>query len=77
VVLHTRQEITPEDLWTKLNQTDLPKLWIPKKENLYRVEAIPVLGTGKVDLKKVKAIAMEIQGGEHEGDRPSLSRSNR
>ncbi|MGH7772206.1 MAG: MFS transporter, partial [Candidatus Binatia bacterium] len=77
VVFYTQKEVAPEELWNKLNAADLPKLWIPKKENLYRVEAIPVLGTGKVDLKKVKAIALEIQGGGHEGNRPSLSGSHR
>jgi acyl-[acyl-carrier-protein]-phospholipid O-acyltransferase/long-chain-fatty-acid--[acyl-carrier-protein] ligase len=59
VVLHTRGNLTPEELWAKLNQTNLPKLWLPKRENLYQIEAIPVLGTGKVDLRKAKMIAME------------------
>jgi acyl-[acyl-carrier-protein]-phospholipid O-acyltransferase/long-chain-fatty-acid--[acyl-carrier-protein] ligase len=62
VVFYTRKGVTPEELWNRLNQTELPKLWIPKKENLYRIEAIPVLGTGKVDLRKLKATAMQYGG---------------
>ena len=43
-----------------IGEKGLPNLWIPKRNNFYRVEAIPVLGTGKVDLKAVKAIAQEL-----------------
>jgi acyl-[acyl-carrier-protein]-phospholipid O-acyltransferase/long-chain-fatty-acid--[acyl-carrier-protein] ligase len=42
-----------------LNQSELPKLWIPKRENLHLIDSIPLLGSGKVDLKKVKAMALE------------------
>lgn len=59
VVLHTSKAITPDELWGKLSQTDLPKLWIPKRENLYSIKAIPTLGTGKVDLRKAKMMALE------------------
>ncbi|MFQ5880974.1 MAG: hypothetical protein ACE5I9_00690 [Candidatus Methylomirabilales bacterium] len=59
VVLYTQKEVTPEKLWERLSQTDLPKFWIPKRENLYYIEAIPTLGTGKVDLRQAKMMAME------------------
>ncbi len=57
VVFYTRLEISPAVIWEQLNQTDLPKLWIPKRENFYYVETIPTLGTGKMDLRQVKAMA--------------------
>jgi len=60
VVLYTHKDITAGALWEQLCQTDLPKLWIPKRENLYYTETIPLLGTGKADLKKIKAMAMEM-----------------
>jgi len=50
----------PDDLWRRLSETDLPKLWIPKRENIYQVDSVPVLGTGKLDLRAVKAKAMEL-----------------
>jgi acyl-[acyl-carrier-protein]-phospholipid O-acyltransferase/long-chain-fatty-acid--[acyl-carrier-protein] ligase len=59
VVLYVKRDVTPDNLWNQLTQTDLPKLWIPKRENLYTIESIPTLSTGKVDLKEVKAIAIE------------------
>jgi acyl-[acyl-carrier-protein]-phospholipid O-acyltransferase/long-chain-fatty-acid--[acyl-carrier-protein] ligase len=62
VVLYTNKEIQPEALWEKLCQTDLPKLWVPKRDNFYCIDAIPTLGTGKVDLRKVKSIALERAG---------------
>ncbi|MCH8054805.1 MAG: AMP-binding protein [Deltaproteobacteria bacterium] len=63
VVLYAHRDVTPEELWNQLSKTDLPKLWIPKRENLYCIDAIPLLGTGKVDLKKAKMMAMERAGG--------------
>ncbi|HOX07623.1 MAG TPA: MFS transporter [Planctomycetota bacterium] len=61
-VLHTRLPMSVEDLCAKLNETDLPKLWIPRKDDFFEVETIPVLGTGKVDLRGVKKLAGEKAG---------------
>ena len=44
-------------------ETDLPRLWIPKRENLYPVDALPQLGTGKLDLRGVRNRAQELAGG--------------
>jgi acyl-[acyl-carrier-protein]-phospholipid O-acyltransferase/long-chain-fatty-acid--[acyl-carrier-protein] ligase len=59
IAFYSHNGVTREQLWNKLNQSELPKLWIPKRENLHPVDALPVLGTGKVDLKKIKAMALE------------------
>ena len=64
VAFYAKADITPEALWERLCQTDLPKLWIPKRECLLPIEAIPTLGTGKVDLRRVKALANETAGVE-------------
>jgi acyl-[acyl-carrier-protein]-phospholipid O-acyltransferase/long-chain-fatty-acid--[acyl-carrier-protein] ligase len=60
VALYTRPDLTPADLWQRLSETDLPKLWLPKRENLYLVDALPTLGTGKLDLVGVKARALQL-----------------
>jgi acyl-[acyl-carrier-protein]-phospholipid O-acyltransferase / long-chain-fatty-acid--[acyl-carrier-protein] ligase len=57
-------EIEPAELWQKLSATDLPRLWIPKRENLYRVESLPQLGTGKLDLCGLKRRAEEFVAAE-------------
>ena len=60
VVLCLHTETTPAAVWEQLSRTDLPKLWIPKRQNFYLVETIPVLGTGKIDLQAVKALALRF-----------------
>jgi acyl-[acyl-carrier-protein]-phospholipid O-acyltransferase / long-chain-fatty-acid--[acyl-carrier-protein] ligase len=59
VALYVESSVTPEALWEKLTQTELPRLWLPKRDDLHVVDAIPTLGTGKVDLRKVKQLALE------------------
>jgi len=60
VVLYTAQDVSPDELWRRLSGTDMPKLWIPKQSDIHQVEALPVLGTGKLDLRGVKAKAQEL-----------------
>ena len=40
-----------------LGDCGLPNLWIPRKDSFVKVETIPVLGTGKVDLRRVQELA--------------------
>ena len=63
VAFYTNKDVSPETLWSRLSESNLPKLWIPKRDNLYCIDSIPLLGTGKVDLKKVRALALEVAGG--------------
>lgn len=39
-----------------------PNLWIPRRENFIRVDAIPILGTGKLDLQAVRMMASTEKG---------------
>ncbi len=59
VVVLCKGDVDTGLLWSRLNQSSLPKLWVPKKECFYNVENIPLLGSGKLDLKKIKALAQE------------------
>lgn len=63
-LLYAQPEIEPAQLWQRLTETALPKLWIPKRENIYLVDAIPTLGTGKLDLRGAKAKAIELASAE-------------
>jgi acyl-[acyl-carrier-protein]-phospholipid O-acyltransferase/long-chain-fatty-acid--[acyl-carrier-protein] ligase len=58
LVLLTTQDVTLEQLRTKLLESGLPNLWVPKV--LRKVDKIPMLGTGKTDLKGVRALAIEL-----------------
>jgi acyl-[acyl-carrier-protein]-phospholipid O-acyltransferase/long-chain-fatty-acid--[acyl-carrier-protein] ligase len=60
VLLYQHPEMTPAAVWKELSETDLPKLWVPKRENVYLVESIPTLGTGKLDLRAIKSRALEL-----------------
>jgi acyl-[acyl-carrier-protein]-phospholipid O-acyltransferase/long-chain-fatty-acid--[acyl-carrier-protein] ligase len=68
VAFYARQDVLPETLWERLCQTDLPRLWIPRRDNLLPIDAIPSLGTGKTDLRAVKQLALDRAGAK-----PSLA----
>jgi acyl-[acyl-carrier-protein]-phospholipid O-acyltransferase/long-chain-fatty-acid--[acyl-carrier-protein] ligase len=63
IALYVNPAVAPADLWQRLSDTDLPRLWLPKRENFYPVEALPLLGTGKLDLRGVKALAQTLSAG--------------
>jgi acyl-[acyl-carrier-protein]-phospholipid O-acyltransferase/long-chain-fatty-acid--[acyl-carrier-protein] ligase len=50
LVLLSAVDIDSAELRKKLQEVGVPNLWIPK--HLQRVEAIPVLASGKLDLKR-------------------------
>jgi acyl-[acyl-carrier-protein]-phospholipid O-acyltransferase/long-chain-fatty-acid--[acyl-carrier-protein] ligase len=54
--------MTPQSLWERLCETELPRLWLPKREDCHFIEAIPTLGTGKVDLRAVRDLALSGAG---------------
>jgi acyl-[acyl-carrier-protein]-phospholipid O-acyltransferase/long-chain-fatty-acid--[acyl-carrier-protein] ligase len=62
VVVHTAIDKSPEEICRELAQHGLPKLWIPSLDSFIEVDAIPVLGTGKLDLKELKDVALERFG---------------
>jgi acyl-[acyl-carrier-protein]-phospholipid O-acyltransferase/long-chain-fatty-acid--[acyl-carrier-protein] ligase len=58
VVLYTELARSPEQICRALAAGRLPPLWIPSPDSFHRVEAIPVLGTGKLDLSRLKDLAL-------------------
>ncbi len=59
VVLHKLAEDTLVSCLQKLTASDLPNLWKPKADSFVRLESFPMLGTGKLDLRKVKEVAQK------------------
>jgi acyl-[acyl-carrier-protein]-phospholipid O-acyltransferase/long-chain-fatty-acid--[acyl-carrier-protein] ligase len=57
VAFYTDPDVTPQQVWELLSTTSMPKLWLPKRDDLRFIEVIPTLGTGKVDLRSVRDIA--------------------
>jgi acyl-[acyl-carrier-protein]-phospholipid O-acyltransferase/long-chain-fatty-acid--[acyl-carrier-protein] ligase len=44
----------PETLISRLRNLNLPNLWIPRAANFFHIPELPILGTGKLDLKKLQ-----------------------
>ena len=57
LVVLSVKDIDGRELSRKLSAAGLPNLWIPKPEDYYRIDKLPVLGSGKLDLREVRRIA--------------------
>jgi acyl-[acyl-carrier-protein]-phospholipid O-acyltransferase/long-chain-fatty-acid--[acyl-carrier-protein] ligase len=64
VVVHTKLAKPPEEICRELVAGGLPNLWIPDAGSFLEVEAIPVLGSGKIDLVAVANLAKKHFGGK-------------
>jgi acyl-[acyl-carrier-protein]-phospholipid O-acyltransferase/long-chain-fatty-acid--[acyl-carrier-protein] ligase len=58
-VLHTLEESRIPLILEKISASGLPNLFIPGKHQFVKVDALPILGTGKLYLRGVKRIALE------------------
>ncbi len=60
VVLHTPLNgLNRHHLSEELGTKGLPNLWIPSERDFIEVSELPILGSGKLDLKRVKEMALE------------------
>ena len=62
IVIHTKMEPTPESLVKGLGEAGLPPIYTPSPDNFMEVDHLPVLGTGKLDLKGLRQVAEERFG---------------
>ena len=60
VVLHTLDEPQLEECLERLGKSELPALWRPRADQFVRIEKLPYLGTGKLDLRKARELALEM-----------------
>lgn len=58
IVLHAGLPSGPEEIRRRLIDKGLPSLWIPAADAFRQVEAVPLLGTGKLDLERVRELAL-------------------
>jgi acyl-[acyl-carrier-protein]-phospholipid O-acyltransferase/long-chain-fatty-acid--[acyl-carrier-protein] ligase len=59
IVLHTLPEQQFDEVLEKFSKSDLPALWRPRADQFLRIEALPYLGTGKLDLRKARGLALQ------------------
>jgi acyl-[acyl-carrier-protein]-phospholipid O-acyltransferase / long-chain-fatty-acid--[acyl-carrier-protein] ligase len=60
VVLHTLGTDEIRSVLERLPEADLPNLWTPRANQFFRVEELPHLGTGKLDLRRIREMAAEL-----------------
>jgi acyl-[acyl-carrier-protein]-phospholipid O-acyltransferase/long-chain-fatty-acid--[acyl-carrier-protein] ligase len=58
-VLYTELGQPVDEVYRRLTAGRLPRLWIPATDDFVAVEQIPILGTGKVDLRGLRELAAE------------------
>ena len=63
-VLHTLTEEQIPIVLEKVAASGLPNLFIPHRHSFIKVETLPLLGTGKLDLRSLNRIALEHLGTE-------------
>ena len=59
VVLYTQLDQSPDGIVRKLIEAGLPGIFVPSPDSFIQVEAIPILGTGKLDLRGLQKLALE------------------
>lgn len=62
IVLHVKVNKSAEEMQEALKAAELPNIFIPTADSFLEVKQLPILGTGKLDLKGIKEMAAELVG---------------
>ena len=62
IVLYTVKNATAEMMQKALKDDGLPNIFIPSADSFFQVDSLPLLGTGKLDLRGIKNKALELCG---------------
>lgn len=75
LVLYTEEmPMTPDEVVALLRERSISNLWIPKAGNFHKVDHLPLLGSGKLDLSILRQIADEYAASRaRQGKNPSSS----
>lgn len=60
MVFYSASDFDPAVVVAGLRGGSLPNLWIPKVEDFVQIVRLPLLGSGKLDLKQWKKLADEL-----------------
>jgi acyl-[acyl-carrier-protein]-phospholipid O-acyltransferase / long-chain-fatty-acid--[acyl-carrier-protein] ligase len=66
VVLHLLKQEELKVVLERLPEAGLPNLWTPRANQFFFVEELPHLGTGKLDLRRIRELAVQFSSGEKE-----------
>lgn len=62
IVLHLPLPVGAGELCKQLGERGLPNIYLPSPRDFFQIPELPVLGSGKLDLKKCKQHAQELAG---------------
>jgi acyl-[acyl-carrier-protein]-phospholipid O-acyltransferase / long-chain-fatty-acid--[acyl-carrier-protein] ligase len=57
VVVHVSLPVSPEAILARLRNSGLPPLFLPALDGFIEVESLPMLGSGKIDLRALRSLA--------------------
>lgn len=63
VVLYTPDAPSVEKLCGIIDNSSLPNIFKPKQANYIKIDEMPLLGSGKLDIMKLRKIATEVKSG--------------
>ncbi|MFO0892783.1 MAG: AMP-binding protein [Isosphaeraceae bacterium] len=69
-VLHLLDDGQVDGCLAKLGAMGLPNLFLPRRDHFVKVQELPILGTGKLDLRALKRIAAEALRADAEDAQP-------
>jgi len=59
IVFHLPTKQEPRELVRRLGQRGLPNLWVPAADSFAEIGELPMLGSGKLDLRRLQEMALE------------------
>ena len=61
VIFHVLENIDTAAIIAGLREAGLPNIWIPKSEDFVKVDSLPLLGSGKLDLLALKEMVKKLE----------------
>ena len=61
VIFYTPEDFDIPQVIAGLREEGLPKIWIPKADDFVKVDELPMLGSGKLDLVKLKQMVAGLE----------------
>lgn len=62
IALYLKNGLVPSEITAAMRAQGVPNLFIPRPDDFHAVEQFPLLGSGKLDLKAAKQLALERAG---------------
>jgi acyl-[acyl-carrier-protein]-phospholipid O-acyltransferase/long-chain-fatty-acid--[acyl-carrier-protein] ligase len=57
VALYDGPDLQPKAVLAAMTKAGIPNLWLPAERNLIRVDSVPLLASGKLDLCQARRLA--------------------